>query len=188
MTKYLKSSLTLFCICAFFALLLSLVNMVTEPRIKALAEQRVLDSLSMVIPSNSRINMDKGEVTVNKDGVNSYYIVENADKSLKGYVLNLKGSGYGGEFTVLAYYSKDGKLEKSKLLDNSETSGIGKKYENDEAISLFASYDRIPTSKKDLDPSDSLIVSGASVTFQGLSSALIGGQNYINSVLKGGLK
>lgn len=186
MKNYLKTGLTLFLICAFFAFLLAFVNKFTSPKIKENAEKAVIAALSDVIPNDAKIDMDKGEVSIHKDGINSYYVVEDASRNTQGYVLNLEGSGYGGSFVLLAYYDKSGKLEKSKLLDNSETAGIGKKYESADNIGIFASYPNIPSTKNDLNTADSAIVSGASITFSGISSALKNGQNYIQNALKGG--
>ena len=186
MKKYLSTALTLFLICAFFAFLLSLVNKITLPQITRNQERAILQGLKDVISENTSVNMSKGEVKVHKDGINSYYIVLNNNADKIGYVLNLQGTGYGGALTLLAYYDISGKLVKSKLLDNSETAGIGKKYENDDNIAIFASYDEIPTIKSELNASDVSVVSGASISFQGIGEALKKGKEYIENTLNGG--
>ncbi|MDD6957774.1 MAG: hypothetical protein PUI45_05145, partial [Spirochaetales bacterium] len=145
MKKYLLSGITLFAICASFALLLSIVNMLTAPTIKRNAEKRIADSLSVVNFEDAVVDMEFGEQKVEDDTVNSYYRLNTEDGVVKGYILNLTGKGYGGKFTLLASYANDGTLYMAKLLDNSETSGMGKKYENDSNIAIFSAYPSIPT-------------------------------------------
>lgn len=183
MKKYLTSGLILFAICAFFALLLSLVNLLTAPTIKRNAEREVLEGLNIVNLENGIVDMDTGEKQVESESVNSYYIVRSVDGSVLGYILNLTGKGYGGNFTLLSSYQKDGTLYRAKLLENNETSGIGKKYEEDENIAIFSSYGDIPLSKSSLLSEHSAIVSGASITFGGIGNALKDGQTFVRDVL-----
>lgn len=186
MKKYLLSGITLFAICASFALLLSIVNMLTAPTIKRNAEKRIADSLSVVNFEDAVVDMEFGEQKVEDDTVNSYYRLNTEDGVVKGYILNLTGKGYGGKFTLLASYESDGTLYMAKLLDNSETSGMGKKYEDDSNIAIFSAYPSIPTTKGSLSAEHSSIVSGASVTFQGIGVALQTGQKFVVEVLNGG--
>ena len=66
---------------------------------------------------------------------------------------------------------------------NSETPGLGKKSEESWYMAQFVGFGAtapIPTSKNDLaDPS---LVSGATVTFTGVSGALKNGSEYVKSL------
>ena len=66
---------------------------------------------------------------------------------------------------------------------NSETPGLGKKSEESWYMAQFVGFgaaNPIPTSKNDLaDPS---LVSGATVTFTGVSGALKNGSEYVKSL------
>ena len=185
MKKYLSSGMILFALCASFALLLSIVNMLTAPTIKRNAEKRIADSLNVVNFEDGVVDMALGEQKADSDVVNSYYRVSRKGDEV-GYILNLTGKGYGGKFTLLASYQSDGTLHTAKLLDNNETSGMGKKYEQDANIAIFSLYPSIPTSKGNLSSEHSAIVSGASVTFQGIGEALKIGQKYVVEILGGG--
>lgn len=186
MKKYFKTALTLFLICAFFAFLLALVNKFTSPVIQRNAEKTRLLGLNEVV-LNGKIDTSRDEVIVSDNAVvSSYCYVVNDDMEDVGYVLNLKGNGYGGSFTLLGFYDVYGLLVNAKLLENNETQGIGKRYEKPDNIALFSHYDIVPTSKAELTDDDATIVSGASVTFQGLSKALTEGSDFILENLIGG--
>ncbi len=123
--------LRLFLICAAAALMLGIVNEITEPRIAA---QKISDR-DQVIASF----VDKGKVgepVAGSGAVEAYYPVVDGDKPL-GYVLSLTGRGYGGELKLLAYYAVDGAIRVAKLVDNQETPGLGKKAETAQYMGMF---------------------------------------------------
>lgn len=183
MKKPLKTALTLFLICAFFTLLLALVNRLTAPHIEQNRIKALYSGLNEIV-SDGEIDTSIGEVSVNKGNVVSYYPV-NKNGTISGYVLSLNASGYGGDFSLIAYYDLRGTVKGVKMLENSETPGIGKKYEDASLIGLFTNYNRIPLSKSDLDSDDASIVSGASVTFSGISKALQEGEAFIKDLIGG---
>lgn len=45
----------------------------------------------------------------------------------KGYVFKVQDKGYGGQYVVMLGIGPDGKITGTKLLDNSETPGLGSK-------------------------------------------------------------
>lgn len=49
------------------------------------------------------------------------------DESGKGYVFKVQDKGYGGKYVVMLGIGPDGKITGTKLLDNSETPGLGSK-------------------------------------------------------------
>lgn len=177
MRKPLKTALTLLIICAFFTLLLALVNALTAPKIEENRVKALYSGLNEIV-SDGEIDTKIGEVSVNKGAVVSYYLV-NKNGTLAGCVLSINASGYGGDFSLIAYYDLNGKVKGVKMLENSETPGIGKKYESADVIGLFTTYDSVPLSKSELNSDDASIVSGASVTFSGISKALDEGARFI---------
>ena len=184
MKKYFKSAITLFAICAFFALLLALVHSFTQSRIEANSKGELLSSLNDVIVANSSYSLDD-EVTVENDSVvKSYFVVRSSNSDISCVVLSLTGNGFGGEFSVIASYDTDGDLLKVKLLDNSETSGLGKKYEDQSNLVMFSTHNTIPQSKSELIESESAIVSGATVTFDGIVKAVTAGQEFAKKLLQ----
>lgn len=184
MKKSLKTALTLFLICAFFTLLLAIVNAVTLPKINENRTKALYSGLNEIV-SDGEIDSTKGEIKVNESVVSSYYCV-NSNSTLIGYVLSLNANGYGGSFSLIAYYDLSGKVKGVKMLENSETPGIGKKYEDSSVIGIFTKYDEVPEGKSSLQKEDETIVSSASVTFSGISSALKEGSTFVRK-LNGGI-
>ena len=177
MKQYLKIALILFAICAVAAALLAVVNAVTAPQIAANALKETSAALMDISGG-----YDLGEKREGDGNVN-YVITLVENKEIKGYVLELTSNGYGGPITLVASYKTDGELIGAKMMANSETPGLGKKSEESWYMQQFVGFGAdkpIPTSKNDLaDPS---LVSGATVTFTGGSSAINNGCEYVKSL------
>ncbi|MCK5735567.1 MAG: FMN-binding protein, partial [Spirochaetaceae bacterium] len=99
----------------------------------------------------------------------------------KGWILELEGSGYGGPLTVVASYNTDGSIILARLMDNNETVGFGKNAENENYMKIFIGTggDKpVPGDKAALG-SDVDTVSGATITFTGITDALQNGSNLV---------
>ena len=165
---------------AIFSVLLALVNSITSPIIEARSRGNELAAYSEVA-SGYEITGSAHNVS---DGSNVSLYYEMKKGSDVAYVLNIKGKGYGGDFSIAASYKKDGTLIAAKMLENSETPGLGKKSEEPWYMELFTKSASIPASKNALSADDAALVSGASVTFQGVSNALNEGQAWVKNNLK----
>lgn len=181
MTRYLRTAAVLAAICAVSAVILAVMNMVTAPAIADYENQKTLSALQEVSCS-----MEIGERTeVDQDYVSYRYELTSNGKT-SGYILGLASNGYGGEMTIVASYDLDGVVMGVKLVSDSETPGVGKKAENPDYMNKFigtgTSDVPVPTSKSMLSEADSAAVSGASITFTGLSKALAYGSDYVRSL------
>jgi electron transport complex protein RnfG len=204
------TGLKLCLICAVAAFCLGGINGITEPQIIARKAQEEQDALAYLVPSG-RIGQ---RVSVEEEGtVRAYYPVEQGG-SLFGYVLDLQGMGYGGEMKLLAAYREDGAIHSSRLLDNLETPGLGKRAETPEYMAMFkgtgGGEKPVPTSKEMLQSGDAAsqpsgktessfrtwflgaeagggtdAISGATITFLGVSSALAEGSRFVTTELGG---
>ena len=180
MTRYIKTGVILFLICAVCTALCALVNEVTAPRIAANTENDRLAALADV--SGGYTIGDQVDVG---DGSINYYIPLTDGSGIAGYIVELSTSGYGGAMTVVASYKSDGTLMEAKLTSNSETPGLGKKAEEGWYMDMFKGLggsSPLPASKSDLSAEDNAAVSGASVTFGGVSSALISGSDFVKGL------
>ena len=86
-------------------------------------------------------------------------------------MLALTGSGYGGELKLLAYYGTDGAIRTARLVDNSETPGLGKKAETAQYMAMFAGTGAgrpVPVSK------EMLAAGGASAAAAAAAAAAAG--------------
>ena len=200
-SQTLITGLRLCLICAVAALCLGLLNEVTEPQILARKAQEEEEALAGLIPDGE----PGGKVAVAGDAaVKAYYPVSVAG-SAERTILDLRGAGYGGDMKILAAYLPDGTLMGAVLLDNQETPGLGKRAEAPAYMDMFVGSGSaaapVPVSKEMLQsgagseaeresrgfrffPRGSAsagtdAVSGATVTFLGVSRALAAGAEYV---------
>lgn len=185
MNKTLNMALKLLIICSIAAFALGVVNAMTAPEIKRLEDDAKAKALSQIITTG---NADANQEIMIEDnaGVSSYYNIEDGGEII-GYILYLKAKGYGGNMTVMASYTKAGDIMGSVLMNNAETPGFGKKAEKDGYMDKFigrgSNGNPIPTLTYEVEESVDT-VTGATITFMGVSSALKFGSEFV----KGGLK
>lgn len=178
--------LKLMAICAVSALVLSLVNGVTAPKIAELKKGTEKDALMVVISEGT----PGDEKTVDNDSIISSYIPVVSDSSETiSYVLKLIGAGYAGDMIILANYNVNGSVLSSILLGNLETPGIGKKAEAPEYMEKFKGTGGegekpVPQKRADLDTADADAIGGATVTFVGIAKALEHGSNFVKKMSK----
>ncbi len=176
MTATMEKAGKLALICALSALILGVVNSMTEPAIalrKAAELKAALSSLLEVGSPGPREDLSAS------DSVRSRYPVEGAG----GWILELNGKGYGGDMKILASYKEDGTIIDVVLMDNAETPGLGKKAEKSDYMDKFrgkGGSSPVPLTKDALDSPDS--VSGASITFMGIAAPLNAGSEYVKSL------
>lgn len=181
MKNYIKVATILFLICACASLLLAVINNITAPQIAANIQINTEKALSAVSSGFTIGEKREG------DGGNINYVISLTDGSgkLAGYILELKGAGYGGAFTLVASYDKAGVLLDAKMMGNSETPGLGKKSEEAWYMQMFkgkGDATPLPLKKSDLSSEQASAVSGASVTFGAVSRALNLGSTYVNAL------
>lgn len=179
--NYLKTALVLAAICAVAAIILAVMNNVTAPVIQNYENQKTLSALEEVSCS-----MEIGDrIEVGQDYVGYRYPLYTNGK-VSGQILGLSSNGYGGELVIVASYDNNGVVMAVKLVSDSETPGVGKKAENagymDKFIGTGSSTVAVPTSKSMLSEADSMAVSGASITFTGISKALAYGSDFVKSL------
>ncbi|MBK5201341.1 MAG: FMN-binding protein [Spirochaetaceae bacterium] len=177
MKDYFKTSLVLAIICAVAALMLSSLNSVTAPIIKAYNIQQTINALESVNPG---YNLGKNFAIDSE--VSPYYIPLTENGNIKGYILELSTNGYGGLITIVASYDLTGKVMKAKVVRSSETPGLGKKSDNSWYMTKYIDKDPIPTTKTQLSSKDSAAISGASITFAAIGQALFNGSEYIKTL------
>lgn len=180
MNTTVKTGLVLFLICAVCATLCAWVNSFTAPII----EENIVKANRAALERVSE-GLEIGEtVSVDDSVVKEMTTLYSAGKTA-GYVLQLIGKGYGGEFTIIASYDTKGALIKAQMTEDSETAGLGKNAENDWYMDLFTGMgDTIsfPGGKNDLSESDKTLVSGASFTFRAVSATLKSGSLFVKEI------
>ncbi len=128
--EQLRLMLVLTLICAVSGGFLALVDRATAPRIQARAEQAVLQSLAFCLPGADEFQeVEAGPLLARM----------NADKEVRavfrgfaggvpaGVVVNLETRGYGGPVSLMVGITEDGRVARVKVLNHSETPGLGSK-------------------------------------------------------------
>lgn len=180
-------------ICIVAAAVLGLVNSVTEPRIAAVRARELEKALSTVAGG-----LEIGDFVPAEGGdiVNGHYPLYGGGSGAGGdgtgnggeaqaYAVSLTGTGYGGEMEIIAAYGPGGRVRAAALLTNSETPGLGKEAEKPGYMDMFVGKgadEEIPTSKQELPQAQADAVSGATITFLGISEALSAGSEYVRTV------
>ncbi|MBN2551971.1 MAG: FMN-binding protein [Spirochaetales bacterium] len=173
--------LKLFAICAVAAVTLGGINAITEPVIiqrKAMELEQALNELTPEADTGEAAAVAENPVVVKR-----YPITK--DGGSAGMLLELEGSGYGGEMAILARYDADGTIRAARLMDNSETPGLGKKAENPSYMEMFVGSGSaqlpVPVRKDMLPAGQADAITGATITFLGVSKALAEGADYVRS-------
>ncbi len=173
MNEMANKALRLGIIGAVAALLLSVVNNYTEPVIAARKAEELNKALTELASGGS-----PGEAESHPaEGVKQRWSIDGDN----GWILELEGSGYGGPMTVVASYNNDGSIILSRLMDNNETVGFGRKAEKPDYMKIFigtGGEKPVPRNKSDLG-SDVDTVSGATITFTGITEALREGSRLV---------
>lgn len=167
-------------ICLFAAAALALVNNITYPKIQESKRQAVLNALAVI----NKAGTIGDQVAVN-DGLVNYYHPVTDNGKVANYILSINGEGYAGNMIILANFKADGDLIDAKLMDNTETPGLGKRAEEDwymEKFKGFGAKSPIPTKKGMLQQADADIIGGSTITFAGIAKALENGSEYVKKL------
>jgi len=178
-------------ICVVAAVVLGLVDAVTAPVIVENRARRLAEGLNSIAEGSGQPGARVGEAMAfdATGSVAAAYPVISAGGETLGFVLQLVGEGYGGDMNLLAGYYPSGELFAARLLENLETPGLGKKAESPQYMGKFVGYGAdsdIPVSKSDLHPEEADSVTGATITFLGVSRALADGSDVARTLNPGG--
>ncbi|MBO7094218.1 MAG: FMN-binding protein [Spirochaetia bacterium] len=163
-------------ICLVAAFVLGFVNGITAPQIAASKAQAELNALSVINKAGTIGERVEGDGIM----VNYYFPVSDGGK-VTNYILSLKNMGYGGDLVILANFKTNGEIIDAKLMEDAETPGLGKKAENPAYMDKFkgTGADKpVPVKKTMLESADADAVTGATITFTGLSKALEYGSEF----------
>lgn len=171
-------ALKLTSICFVAVLLLGFINLVTEPKIKKNKEKSEKEAMSLLIPEARDFSDIKNFRSVDESLKKYFYYYEAYNNSeLIGYIVSSQENGYGGKMKVMIAFDKELKILNAKLLDNSETPGLGKKAESDQYMNKFKNTNThtnpLPLNKNMLSSIDKDSVTGATITFNGIVGAII---------------
>ncbi len=106
-------------ICLVVAVLLGVVNMLTAPVIDEMEQQKVYDSLRVVLDGTfEQAQIPEGA----SETVKAVYKVTDGD-TLKGHVVTLVTKGYAGDISITVGVDAEGKVTKAVITNQSESHG-----------------------------------------------------------------
>ena len=123
-----KLTLTLLGICAVVALLLGVVNSVTEPIIEEFQAEKTAAAMSQVLPAD-----EYQKVETSYPNVTALHRALSGGEEI-GYVVEVTSSGFGGTLSMVVGVDMDGAVTGVSVTDNSETANIGTKVVNDQTV------------------------------------------------------
>ena len=182
--EQLEVGLRLAAICAGAALILALINAVTAPTIELNRDREIASNLNRILPVGSRV----GEqfLVEDREDIVAYYSIVDESSTPAGYIVQIIGEGYAGDMTLLVGYRRDGEVFAARLLENAETPGVGKLAEEEGYMDRFVGTGTgrtpVPTRKSSLSPEDAAVISGATITFVGISQALREGSRFVQAL------
>ncbi len=127
--KYIaKLTLTLLGICVVVALLLGLVNHVTEPVITAKKAEKTKAAMAQVLAADSYepVDTDAANVTA------LYKAMTGGEQS--GYVAEVTSSGFGGIISMVVGVDMNGVVTGVAVTDHAETANVGTKVVGDQSV------------------------------------------------------
>ena len=152
----LRLTATLLSICAVVALLLGIVNSVTEPIIRRMQEEKTAAAMAMVLQAGSYDKVD-----FQYENVTAMYHAMAGDKQI-GYVVEVTTGGFGGSMSLVVGVDMDGKVTGVSVTDHAETKNIGTKVTDDgDVLSRF------------IGMSGTITVNSGSNRFDGISGATV---------------
>lgn len=146
-------------ICVTVALLLSVVNIFTAPKIKEAQEQKANAALLEVLPEGKNFT----ELTLN----NKYpAVINKAYKADGGYVFQASVTGKSSDLIIMCGVSADGKIVGTRVIANNET--------KDYAAKVFPLVEGTEGKYKDMDLTsfEPQLVSGATLTSKAYADAV----------------
>lgn len=169
-------------ICTVAAIILGLTNAVTAPVIIENRARALREGLAKVSGESGVPGATVGEARpiTESTAVRTAYPIRGPDGVGVGFILQLVGIGYGGDMQLLAGYYPTGELFSAQMMENLETPGLGKKAEIPEYMEMFigsGAESPIPTTKRELAPSQADAITGATITFNGVADALADGSD-----------
>ena len=119
---------TLVTISAVVALLLALVNHMTEPVITQRQDEKTAAAMQQVLKADEYQPVD-----ITAENVAALYRAMSGGKQV-GYVAEAVGSGFGGMISMVVGVDMDGEVTGVSVTDASETPNIGSKVVGDQSV------------------------------------------------------
>ncbi len=165
---------TLLGISVVVALLLGIVNSVTEPIITAAQAAKTQAAMAQVLEAKHYVRATEEEWELSENpNFTALYAASNDDGYI-GYVVEVTATGFGGTISMVVGVDLDGKVTGVQVTNQSETANIGSKVVTDQSV-----LDRfIGMSHADGE----ITVNSGSNRFDGISGATVSSRGVTSGV------
>ena len=123
-----KLTVTLLGICAIVALLLGVVNSLTEPVIRKMQEEKTTAAMAQVLAAD-----DYNEKTVAYENVTGMYEALKGGEVV-GYVVEVTTNGFGGAINMVVGVDMNGTVTGVSVIKDSETANLGTKVTRNQSV------------------------------------------------------
>jgi len=186
-SKLLFIALKLTVICFAAVILLIVVNIITAPFIIRNNEKVEKEANKELMPEgNNFIRKNFSSLEEKQQKKYYYFEVQDSSGNIIGYIASAITNGYGGNMKLMIAFDKNLVIKNLKLLENSETPGIGKEFEKPKRMAIFIDTNSeskpLPVKKYMLENPDS--VSGATISFNAIVKGIQRAIELLNNQLK----
>ncbi len=164
--EYILPSIALTVICLIVSAALVFTYQFTKPFIDAAVKKAADEARVEMLPEGDSFT----QLTIDVENVVEAYEADNG----AGYVFTTKTKGYGGDMQVMVGISSDGLITGVKLMDNSETAGLGSRVGESAYTSQYIGKD---SSLEGVEK-----ISGASISSAAFKTAVEYAYNGYNAV------
>lgn len=119
---------TLLGICAVVALLLGIVNSLTEPVIRKMQEEKTAAAMAQVLAAD-----DYRAKTVSHENVSAMYEAVSGG-AVVGYVVEVTTNGFGGAINMVVGVDMNGKVTGVSVIKDTETANLGTKVTRTQSV------------------------------------------------------
>lgn len=180
--EIISVSFRLFIITAVTTLCLALVNSMTAGVIKANAEKAQLEAQKEVLLAALEFKKTEASEKNIPEGTKNGVRIESLNVGIAngngvGYIATMiSNAGYGGDIKVMVGIDSDGSVTKVKILQSSETAGLGQNASKPEFINQFngksGSLSVVKNKAADGENGEIAAISGATVTSRAVTSCV----------------
>lgn len=169
--EYINPILVLVLICFVVTFLLAFTHSVTAPIIAANTEKAASEARQEILPDGDNFTPSDADLYVLEE--NKVYATEcyTADNGA-GMVVTVVTNSYGGALTAMVGIDKDGAITGVKVIDHSDTPGVGTKAQAYAHLSQYVGHTELGSDVIKAHADDIVEVTGASISSGAIHKAV----------------
>lgn len=197
MRDMIKPSLVLFLVCLFVTAALALTYNITKDTIKARAAADAESARKEVLAdAETFIQVDEAQIMSIIEKNPELDVAKEVFEGMKenqtiGYVFSVTNKGYGGEIDVIVGIDAAGMITGIKIVEHSETAGLGSKVTEDTFLSQLVGIAperalKVVKNKGSNNDEDIVAVSGATISSKAVVGAVQAALDLYRELVKQG--